>query len=131
MTGGALRGSTLALLGSLAEEALAHIRVRSAFLSGNGLTAERGLSTPVMASAGVDHAITRCAQEIVVLADHTKIGVDTMFQTVPVESIRHLVTDEDADPLVLSKLSGKGVQVHLARVRSGAHMQPVPAEPVR
>jgi DeoR/GlpR family transcriptional regulator of sugar metabolism len=120
MTGGSLRGSTLALLGSLAEEALARMRVRSAFLSGNGLTAERGLSTPVMASAGVDQAIVRCAKDVVVLADHTKIGVDTMFQTVPVESIRHLVTDEAADPGVLQSLTAKGVQVHVAPVGSAA-----------
>jgi len=118
MTGGSLRGSTLALLGSLAEDSLSRIRVRSAFLSGNGLTAERGLSTPVMASAGVDHAITDCAHEVVVLADHTKVGVDTMFQTVPVELIRHLVTDDAADPGVLAKLANRGVEVHLAPVRA-------------
>jgi DeoR/GlpR family transcriptional regulator of sugar metabolism len=130
MTGGSLRGSTLALLGSLAEESLSPIRVRSAFLSGNGLTSERGLSTPVMASAGVDRAIARCAQDVVVLADHTKIGVDTMFQTVPVESIRHLITDDGADPEVLAKLTGKGVQVHVAPVRAAAPGELTSAEPV-
>jgi DeoR/GlpR family transcriptional regulator of sugar metabolism len=118
LTGGSLRGSTLALIGSVAEEELSRIRVRRAFLSGNGLTAERGLSTPVMASAGVDHAIMRCAQDVVVLADHTKIGVDTMFETVPVASIAHLVTDDQADRDVLAKLGNQGVQVHVAAVPS-------------
>jgi DeoR/GlpR family transcriptional regulator of sugar metabolism len=120
LTGGSLRGSTLALVGSVAEDMLSRIRVRQVFLSGNGLTAERGLSTPVMASAGVDHSITASAQEVIVLADHTKIGVDTMFQTVPAESIDHLVTDEGADADVLAKLANKGVEVHVARLRAGA-----------
>jgi DeoR/GlpR family transcriptional regulator of sugar metabolism len=118
LTGGSLRGSTLALVGSVAEEELSRIRVRRAFLSGNGLTAERGLSTPVMASAGVDHAIMRSAQDVVVLADHTKIGVDTMFETVPVAAIGHLVTDDRADPDVLAKLRNHGVQVHVAALPS-------------
>ena len=59
------------------------MRVQRAFLSGNGLTPERGLSTPNMHAASVDQAITNCALEVVVLADHTKLGQDTMFETVP------------------------------------------------
>lgn len=98
MTGGLLRGSTFALVGSAAERSLAELRVRRAFISGNGLTAERGLSTPNLAAAGVDRAIAHAAQEVVVLADRTKLGVDTMVQTVPTERITHLVTDSGADP---------------------------------
>lgn len=118
LTGGALRGSTLALVGSAAEQSLLRVRVRHAFLSGNGLTAERGLSTPTMAPAGMDQAIARCAQEVVVLADHTKIGIDTMFQTVPVAGIRHLVTDELADRETLVRLEAAGVRVHVAALPS-------------
>lgn len=120
LTGGALRGSTLALVGSVAEQSLARVRVRYAFLSGNGLTAERGLSTPTMAPAGMDQAIAKCAGEVVVLADHTKIGIDTMFQTVPVEGIHHLVTDELADPGVLARLRSAGVTLHVAGLGAAA-----------
>lgn len=116
VTGGALRGSTYSLVGGAAEDSLARLRVRYAFLSGNGLTAERGLSTPNMLAANVDHAIAACAQEIVVLADHTKLGVDTMFQTIPVESIDHLVTDAGSDQATLDQLAASGVEVHVARV---------------
>jgi DeoR/GlpR family transcriptional regulator of sugar metabolism len=52
----------------------------------------------------------------VVLADHTKLGVDTMVQTVAAESITHLVTDDLADPEVLDRLRAVGVRVHVARV---------------
>lgn len=116
MTGGTLRGSTYALIGSSAEQSLRRVGVRHAFLSGNGLTAERGLSTPNMQSASIDQAIVRSAQDVVVLADHTKLGVDTMVQTVAPEAITHLVTDDKADPAVLDRLRTVGVQVHVARV---------------
>jgi DeoR/GlpR family transcriptional regulator of sugar metabolism len=122
VTGGSLRGSTLALVGSVAEQSLSKVRVHHAFLSGNGLTSERGLSTPNMVPAGIDQAIARCAQEVVVLADHTKVGVDTMFQTVPVDAIRHLVTDELADPAVLRRLADSGVNIHIAPLAGAARI---------
>jgi DeoR/GlpR family transcriptional regulator of sugar metabolism len=127
MTGGTLRGSTYALIGSAAEQSLEKVGVRHAFLSGNGLTAERGLSTPDMQAAHVDQAIVRCAQDVVVLADHTKLGVDTMVQTVAPGSITHLVTDDRADRDVLDRLADLGVQVHVASVagvRPVARAQP-------
>lgn len=120
MTGGSLRGTTLALVGSVAEQALSRVRVRHAFLSGNGLTPERGLSTPNIVSAGIDQAISACAQEVVVLGDHTKVGVDTMFQTVPVGGIGHLVTDELADPAVLEQFRSAGVTIHVAPLAASA-----------
>lgn len=94
MTGGTLRGSNYALVGSGAEQSLQGLRVSRAFLSGSGLTAERGLSTSNMLSASVDRALVQAAAEVVVLADHTKLGSDTMFQTVPTDLITRLVTDE-------------------------------------
>ncbi|WP_327582212.1 DeoR/GlpR family DNA-binding transcription regulator [Nonomuraea sp. NBC_00507] len=115
LTGGTLRGSILALVGSAAEHSLAGLRVRRAFISGNGLTAERGLSTPNMQVAGVDRALAAAAEEVVVLADHTKVGVDTMVQTVPPDRIDHLVTDDAAPRDVLDELSGRGVRLHVAQ----------------
>lgn len=117
MTGGSLRGTTYALVGGSAETAFAQLRVRRAFLSGNGLTAERGLSTPNMHVAGVDKTIAAAAQEVVVLADHTKLGIDTMFQTVPTSRISHLVTDGAGDRVLLEAVGAVGVTVHVAPPR--------------
>ncbi|MFG2228312.1 DeoR/GlpR family DNA-binding transcription regulator [Streptomyces sp. NPDC048644] len=119
MTGGTLRGSNYALVGSGAEQSLQGLRVSRAFLSGSGLTAERGLSTSNMLSASVDRALVQAAGEVVVLADHTKIGADTMFQTVPTEVITRLVTDEppahdDRAATELQALADQGVQIAVA-----------------
>ncbi|WNM29827.1 DeoR/GlpR family DNA-binding transcription regulator [Streptomyces sp. Li-HN-5-11] len=119
MTGGTLRGSNYALVGSGAEQSLQGLRVSKAFLSGSGLTAERGLSTSNMLSASVDRALVQAAAEVVVLADHTKLGTDTMFQTVPTELITRLVTDEppvhdDRAATELQALADQGVQIAVA-----------------
>ncbi|MFJ3927233.1 DeoR/GlpR family DNA-binding transcription regulator [Streptomyces sp. NPDC090022] len=119
MTGGTLRGSNYALVGSGAEQSLQGLRVSRAFLSGSGLTAERGLSTSNMLSASVDRALVQAAAEVVVLADHTKLGTDTMFQTVPTDVITRLVTDEppahdDRAATELQALADQGVQITVA-----------------
>ncbi|MBN3931043.1 DeoR/GlpR transcriptional regulator [Streptomyces verrucosisporus] len=119
MTGGTLRGADYALVGSGAEQSLQGLRVSRAFLSGSGLTAERGLSTSNMLSASVDRALVQAAAEVVVLADHTKLGVDTMFQTVSPEAITRLVTDEpppheDRAAAELQALADQGVRITVA-----------------
>ncbi|QEV45866.1 DeoR/GlpR transcriptional regulator [Streptomyces vinaceus] len=119
MTGGTLRGSNYALVGSGAEQSLQGLRVSRAFLSGSGLTAERGLSTSNMLSASVDRALVQAAAEVVVLADHTKLGTDTMFQTVPTDVMTRLVTDEppphdDRAATELQALADQGVQITIA-----------------
>ncbi|WP_189782385.1 DeoR/GlpR family DNA-binding transcription regulator [Streptomyces capitiformicae] len=137
MTGGTLRGSNYALVGSGAEQSLQGLRVSKAFLSGSGLTAERGLSTSNMLSASVDRALVQAAAEVVVLADHTKLGTDTMFQTVPTDVITRLVTDDppghdDRAVTELQALADQGVQIAVAGASGGGGGtggDPVPARP--
>ncbi|MFF5182610.1 DeoR/GlpR family DNA-binding transcription regulator [Streptomyces sp. NPDC000345] len=132
MTGGTLRGSNYALVGSGAEQSLQGLRVSRAFLSGSGLTAERGLSTSNMLSASVDRALVQAAAEVVVLADHTKLGTDTMFQTVPTDLITRLVTDEppahdDRAATELQALADQGVQIAVAGASGSPGGDTVPA----
>ncbi|GAB2898938.1 DeoR/GlpR family DNA-binding transcription regulator [Streptomyces mayteni] len=126
MTGGTLRGSNYALVGSGAEQSLLGLRVSRAFLSGSGLTADRGLSTSNMLAASVDRALVRAAAEVVVLADHTKLGLDTAFQTVPADHIAQLVSDQpppaaegDKAAGVLEALAAQGVRIALAGAGGG------------
>ncbi|MEU9664908.1 DeoR/GlpR family DNA-binding transcription regulator [Streptomyces bobili] len=132
MTGGTLRGSNYALVGSGAEQSLQGLRVSRAFLSGSGLTAERGLSTSNMLSASVDRALVQAAAEVVVLADHTKLGTDTMFQTVPTDVITRLITDEppahdDRAGTELQALADQGVQIAVAGASGSPGGEAVPA----
>ncbi|MFD8817997.1 DeoR/GlpR family DNA-binding transcription regulator [Streptomyces sp. NPDC059627] len=132
MTGGTLRGSNYALVGSGAEQSLQGLRVSKAFLSGSGLTAERGLSTSNMLSASVDRALVQAAAEVVILADHTKLGTDTMFQTVPTDVMTRLVTDEppahdDRALTELQALADQGVQIAVAGASGNPGGDQVPA----
>jgi DeoR/GlpR family transcriptional regulator of sugar metabolism len=114
LTGGTLRRAIHALVGPATEESMRALRASRAFISGNGLTAERGLSTPSPIVAAADRALAAAAQEIIVLADHTKIGHETMCQTVPLDRIATLITDAAADPQQLAAIRDAGVRVLVA-----------------
>jgi DeoR/GlpR family transcriptional regulator of sugar metabolism len=114
LTGGTLRRSIHALVGPAAEESVRALRASKTFISGNGFTTERGLSTPSPLVAATDRAFANAAQQTVVLADHTKIGQDTMCQTVPTSRVNTLITDSGVDPLVLAAIRHSGIDVRIA-----------------
>jgi len=116
LTGGTLRRSIHALVGPATEESVRALRASQAFISGNGFTAARGLSTPSPVVAATDRALAGAAQHVVVLADHTKIGQETMCQTVPAARVQTLITDSRSDPSELEAIHGAGVDVLVAEV---------------
>src|SRR3989442_13989306 len=111
LTGGALRRSIHALVGPAAEESVRALRASQTFISGNGFSAERGLSTPSPLVAATDRALASAAQQVVVLADHTKIGQETICQTVPAARVHTLITDSKASPAELEAVRAVGVGV--------------------
>src|SRR5437870_12014100 len=116
LTGGTLRRSIHALVGPAAEEALRALRASQVFISGNGLTAERGLSTPSPLVAAVDRALAAASQQRIVLADNTKLGQETMCQTVPLDRMDVLITDSNADVGVVAAVRQAGVEAQIAEV---------------
>lgn len=118
MVGGTLRRSIGALVGPITEQNLQGLRGAQVFLSGDGVTVERGLTTPNVFAAATDQAFAAAGQQVVVLADHTKLGHDTMCQTVPSERIGVLVTDPAGDPGTIRRLTLAGIDVQVAALGS-------------
>lgn len=120
LVGGSVRSSIDAVVGPAAERSLRTMRAGLAFLSGTGFSAERGLTTPNLLVAATDQALIDAAQQVVVLADHTKIGRQAMFQTVSADRIDILITDDAANPDEVARLRDIGIDVRIA-VRAAAH----------
>jgi DeoR family fructose operon transcriptional repressor len=114
VVGGALRRSIGAVVGPITEQTVRGLRGAQVFLSGEGVTVERGLTTPNVFAAATDQALMSAGSQVVVLADHTKIGRETMCQTVPTGRIDVLVTDSRADPGVLRLLRAEGIDVRVS-----------------
>ncbi|WP_250448251.1 DeoR/GlpR family DNA-binding transcription regulator [Actinotalea sp. C106] len=111
LLGGTVRGRTLAAVGAWAERCMADVYADVAFLGTNGLTVERGLTTPDLAEAGVKRALVGAAQRTVVLADHTKFGRADFAQVAPLSAIDTVISDSDLDAELADEVETAGPRV--------------------
>lgn len=109
--GGRVRGTTQAQVDRWALRSLADIRVDVAFVATNGVSTERGLTTPDLAEASVKEAMIASAGRVVLLADHTKVGVDHFAQFGSLDDVDLLVTDADLDDRAAHELERAGLAV--------------------
>jgi len=112
--GGRVRGRTLAMVDGWALRVLADTYVDVAFIGTNGVSVERGLTTPDVAEAAVKAAMMAAARRVVVLADHTKVGNDCFARFGELEAVDTFVSDDGLDVQVAADLQAAGPRVVLA-----------------
>jgi DeoR family transcriptional regulator, fructose operon transcriptional repressor len=111
LLGGRVRGRTLAAVDAWALDALGQTFVDVAFVATNGISAQRGLTTPDHAEAAVKRAMIRGSRRTVLLADHTKVGVDHLARFGDLAEIDAFVTDSGLDPRTAAELESLGPRV--------------------
>ena len=114
LLGGRVRGRTLAAVGAWVTDALSDVFVDVAFIGTNGLSVERGLTTPDQSEAAAKRAMITAARRSVVLTDHTKIGVDHFSRFADLTDIAALITDDGLDPETAAEIEALGPEVVLA-----------------
>lgn len=112
--GGRIRARTLAAVDAWALAALADIHVDVAFLGTNGVSPERGLTTPDPTEAAVKKAMIAAAQRTVLLADHTKFGQDHLAKFGTLSEIDTVITDSGLDGSLATEVAAAGPRVVLA-----------------
>ena len=112
--GGRIRGLTQCAVGESATRALADLRVDVAFLGTNGISPDHGFTTPDDAEATVKRAMVRAGQRVVVLADSTKLGRESLVRFAALEDVDVLVTDDGADERAVGSLQDAGIEVVIA-----------------
>ncbi len=108
--GGRIRSKTLAGVDEWPVTLLANLYVDVAFVGTNGISAARGLTTPDPAEAAVKRAIIGAARRAIVLADHTKVGVDHLVRFGELDDIDMLITDAGVDDDLAAEIEGAGVR---------------------
>lgn len=108
---GRVRTTTQAAVGAETVAALGDLRADVAFVGTNGLTLEHGLSTPDAEEAAVKRAMVGGARRVVVLADSSKIGVESPVRFATIEQLDVLVTDAGIDAEVRAALERAGIEV--------------------
>ena len=95
--GGVVRGRTLAAVGEWTRAQIADVFADVAFMGTNGISVERGLSTPDTAEATIKRALIDASRRTVVLADHTKFGREDFARVAPLSVVDTIITDVGLD----------------------------------
>ena len=112
--GGRVRGRTLAAVDRWAVDLLRDTYVDVAFLGANGVSRQRGLTTPDSTEAGVKRAMIAAARRTVLVADHTKFGNDHFARFGELDDIDTVITDNGLDPDIADEIAAAGPRVVLA-----------------
>lgn len=112
--GGRVRDRTLAVVDAWAMRGIADLRVDVAFVATNGISVERGLSTHDPSEAGVKSAMVDAANQVVLLADHTKLGQEHLVRYAAIDRVDVLVTDTGISPAAAEEIASAGPKVVLA-----------------
>lgn len=113
-TGGALRENTMAFVGPLAESSLNHLHVDKAFIATNGLDAEEGLTTPNIVEASIKQKMISIADQVFILADHSKIGCVSFAKFGDLSDVDACITSSDISDELKMQFEKKDIKLYLA-----------------
>ena len=108
---GRVRAATQAAVGHSTVEAIERLRADVAFLGTNGISVRHGLSTPDPEEAATKRALVAGAEQIVVLADATKVGQERTVRFADLDDVDVLVTDEAIDTADAKAFEAAGLEV--------------------
>ncbi len=114
LTGGAFRHSSQMLVGPTAESTLRELRADKLFLTVTGASLNFGLSHTNISEVTMKQAMIRSAREVILLADHTAFGQDSVVQVAPLTVIHKLITDDALPASVRLDLTKLEIQTLLA-----------------
>jgi len=115
-TGGLLRHATDTLIGPTVEAALRELRADKLFLVVTGITLGFGLSHTSLTEVAVKQAMINSARQVILLADHTRFGQESVAQVAPTGVVHTLITDEALPASTRLELAKLGIEVLVARV---------------
>jgi DeoR/GlpR family transcriptional regulator of sugar metabolism len=114
--GGSLRHMSSGMVGPLAEHTMSSITADAAFLSADGVTAARGLCEGTPEQAALKRIMVDNSRELYVVADSSKLGVESSHWWTALDRTWHLVTDDEATQEQLQPFRGQGnVEIHVAQ----------------
>jgi DeoR family transcriptional regulator of aga operon len=111
LTGGFLRRSELSLIGHFAEHALEGVQVDKVIIGMRGIDPVKGLTSDNMDELMTDQAILNISRNIIVVADHTKLGHVAAIRTAPITAATTIVTNIGGPADILQAIRQMRVKV--------------------
>ena len=109
--GGRVRGHTLAAVDQWAIRMLEDFVIDVALIGTNGITIAHGLTTPDSAVAAVKRRAIASSRRTILLADHSKFGVDSSVRFADVREVDLVITDRGTSEGQLRPLRRLSIEV--------------------
>lgn len=92
LTGGSLRCTTRAMVGSITEKVISNFRVDKAFIGTNGISIKDGVTTPNFTEAQIKRAMINIAKKVIIVADSSKFNKVCFSLISPISCVSSIVT---------------------------------------
>lgn len=102
---------SLSFVGPLAERSLDSYHVNKAFLSFKGVHLERGLSESNELQARIKQKMIGMADQVILLADASKFGVQAFTQVADLQRVDTIITDERLKAIDIDPFMKQGINV--------------------
>ena len=113
VVGGFLRRKELSLVGHFAERMVHDLRMDKVIIGCGGISPDFGITNDYPEDMMMDRAYMSISHNVIVVADHTKIGRVTTSYTGPVNAVHTIVTSNLASHEAVEQLRRQGVEVIL------------------
>ena len=113
VVGGFLRRNEFSLVGHFAEAMVHDLRLDKVIMGVGGIHPDYGLTNDYPQEMMMDRSYLSVSDNIIVVADHTKIGRVTTSRTADVSAARTIVTSRLAPPEIVECIRQRGVEVIL------------------
>ena len=120
-TGGKVNKEDFSYYGSVAKEVTSRFNATKAILGASGVSIDRGITTPSEEKAELKRAMIGNSEQVIIVADHTKINRASFIEVCPLEKIDVLITDDGAPTDFVEALRSMGITVLLATTGEGRH----------
>ena len=110
--GGYFKADEMCTFGVLAEDMLGRMHFNKLFIGCRGIDPEGGITTDLQSETEVFtvRAMTAAADQVIILADHTKFGRIYLLRALPVSKVDIVITDSLTPESILEKLRKQDTQ---------------------
>ncbi|MGA0900581.1 MAG: DeoR/GlpR family DNA-binding transcription regulator [Luteolibacter sp.] len=113
-TGGLFDARSRSFIGLTAERVLQRYNIHRMFLSGSGLHVGRGVSESNARQAAFKERVVAHAEDVVFMADHSKLGRKASFFFAELGELSCVITDCAADLEIRHEIENSGTEVLVA-----------------
>jgi DeoR family fructose operon transcriptional repressor len=106
--GGALARRTMAMVDETGVDLLRGITADVLFFGCDGMSPERGFTTPYRAEVAIKRAMMACARRTVMLFDHSKVGNEQLYRFAGIDEVDVIITGTEVDDATAARLEERG-----------------------